>query len=115
MKKFFVFLMVFVLASAPAFAASPWNQPSVPYGQKAWNKFVYGFKNVIFGWTEILQEPMEAHKEGKCMLMGLGEGIGNALGDTVGGAIHLVTFWCPKTDIPLPEGGTDIEKTNSVK
>ena len=108
MKKFITFLTVFALISGPVFAASSWNREGISRCEKMKEKFVYGLTNVALGWTEILQEPGEAIKEKRCFLCGFGQGLGNALGDTVGGAVHLITFWCPKTDVALPEGGTDI-------
>ena len=110
MKKIMVFLAVFMLFASSAFAASPWNREGISRGEKMKEKAIYGFKNVALGWTEILQETGEAIQAKKCPFKGFGTGVWNAVGDTLGGAVHLVTFWCPKTDIPLPEGGTDILK-----
>lgn len=106
-KKVSILVLVLTLVSGSVFAfePSPWKKEGDSYPVKMKNKFAYGFSNVLLGWTEIFQEPYEAVKEKKCPLTGFGRGLWNAVGDTVGGAVHLVTFWCPKTDIPLPEGG----------
>ena len=103
-KRVSIFLVIFALIASPAFAAG--NQCM----EKCAGKFGYGLTNVLLGWTEIFQEPYQAGKEGKNVLVGAGEGLVNAVGDTVGGALNLVTFFIPKLEIPLPEGGTDILK-----
>ena len=103
-KKVSILLVIFALIASPAFAAG--NQCM----EKCAGKFGYGLTNVALGWTEILQEPYEAGKDGKNVVAGFGKGLVNAVGDTVGGALNLVTFFIPKLDIPLPEGGTDILK-----
>ncbi len=105
MKKMSVILIVLALIATPAFAASAWKQEGVPYTTKMPNKFAFGLMNVLLGWTEIIKQPYKSAEAHQCVFTGLGRGLWYAVADTVGGAVHLVTFWCPKTDVPLPEGG----------
>ncbi|MSR77520.1 MAG: hypothetical protein EXS63_04770 [Candidatus Omnitrophica bacterium] len=114
MKKSMIALMlVLVMATAPslAFAASPWMDAKT-YQEKSVGKFKFGFKNMIGGWTEIFSQTQssccnkEAAKLPCCrFLRGLGKGLVHATLDTVGGALHIVTFLLPQIDIPLPENG----------
>ncbi len=110
MKKAIAFLAVLTLISGSAFAAS-----GESYGDKAKDKLVYGLKNLALGWTEILQETGEAVQAKTCPIKGLGNGVYNAVGDTVGGALHVVTFFAPDIKVPLPEGGTDIMGSSATK
>ena len=88
-------------------AGSPWTQEE-GWGNQARGKFVYGFKNVLLGWTDLFSEPYEAINSGGNFFLGLGEGLWNGVGQTVGGALHLVTFPITGIDLPLPEGGTQV-------
>lgn len=108
--KWAAFLTVVLLLPAQAFAleASPWTNEAT-YEEKVAAKFAYGLKNLAFGWTELITEPVEYKKEGKCPLTGFGVGLYNAIGQTVGGALHVVTFPVP-VDVRLPENGTDFVK-----
>lgn len=108
-KRFGVVALVLALVAAPtaAFAASPWAQEA-SYAGKATGKLVYGLKNGLLGWTEIFSEPAEAIQGGGNFFVGVGEGLFNAVGQTVGGALHLGTFFIPQIDVPLPEGGTQL-------
>ncbi len=111
MKLYFKWLalaLAFVWLPTVALAASPWTEKSKPVECMA-AKFVFGVKNLLFGWTELFTEPMEYHKDGKNCLEGLGKGFVNAVGQTVGGAVHAVTFLIP-IDVPLPENGTQFLK-----
>ena len=93
-------------ASSCGLTSSPWTQETT-YGGKVTGKLDFGIKNVLGGWTQMITQPKKFHKEGKCACQGLGKGIGYFIVDTVGGALHLVTFPIP-FDIPLPEGGVDL-------
>ena len=99
------------LLAAPLFAsaASPWADGAT-YGEKATGKLKYGLTNALLGWTSLFREPVEASKAGENVFVGIGRGVWNAVGQTVGGAAHAVTFPIPQIDIPLPEGGTDLLK-----
>ncbi|MBI2093855.1 MAG: hypothetical protein HYT88_03950 [Candidatus Omnitrophica bacterium] len=98
-----------VLLSAPmtASAASPWADGAT-YSEQAVGKLKYGLKNVLLGWTSLFREPVQASQNGENVLVGIGRGVWNAAGQTVGGALHAVTFPIPQIDVPLPEGGTDV-------
>lgn len=108
-RRLGVMAVVLALVAAPvaAFAASPWTQ-EVDYLGKVKGKFVYGLKNGLLGWTEIFSEPAEAIQGGGNFFVGIGEGLFNGVGQTVGGALHLATFPIPQIDVPLPEGGTQL-------
>jgi len=101
MKKISIWLVIFTLVAAPAFADGGQCM------QKCMGKAGDGLTNLALGWTEIFTEPYDAGKKGDNVLVGLGKGLWNAVGDTVGGAINLVTFFIPKATVPLPEGGID--------
>jgi hypothetical protein len=88
-------------------SSSPWTQED-GWANQAKAKFGYGLKNTLLGWTELFTEPRDAISEGGNFFMGVGEGVWNGVGQTVGGALHLVTFPIVAIDVPLPEGGTQI-------
>ena len=96
-----------LVAPMTASAASPWAD-EVTYKDQVCAKLKYGLKNALLGWTSLVRTPVEAHQSGDNVLVGLVEGVWNAVGQTVGGAAHAVTFPLPQIDIPLPEGGTDV-------
>ena len=96
-------MVIFALMTAPAFAASSWANGS--YSDQAVGKFKFGLTNTLLGWTEIFTEPYASKS-----IEGVGKGLWNGIGDTVGGALHLVTFPFPMIDVPLPDGGTDVLK-----
>ncbi len=106
-RKVCAIALVLVFASSVLFAAepSPWKKEGASRCSMMKHKFAYGLSNVLFGWTEIFQEPYEAVKSKENVLVGIGKGLGYGVADTLGGVVHLVTFWCNKTDLPLPEGG----------
>ena len=108
MKKFLILVLTLAILAGPqaAFAASPWAQGS--YADQIKGKFSFGFKNTFLGWTKIFSTPGEYQKDGKCALLGVGEGIMNAVLITGGGALHLITFPLPQIDIPLPGNGISV-------
>ena len=95
------------LSLSKHYTPSPWTMQD-RYVDQAKEKLIYGGKNVLLGWMELYNEPRDAVREDSGLLRGIGHGLVNMLGDTVGGAIHLGTFPITAFDIPLPEGGTDI-------
>ncbi len=97
------------LVAAPglASAASPWAGGAT-YSEKATGKLTYGLKNTLLGWTSLFRTPMKASQSGENVFVGIGKGVWDAVGQTVGGALHAVTFPIPQIDVPLPEGGTDL-------
>ena len=108
-KRIGIWVIILALVAAPTavFAQSSWTQET-GWGNQAKGKFVYGLKNVLLGWTELFTEPYEAATGGGNFFLGLGEGVWNGVGQTVGGALHLVTFPITQIDVPLPEGGTQL-------
>lgn len=96
-----------LMAPLTASAASPWASEAT-YGDKSVAKLKYGLTNTLLGWTSLFRTPMQASQSGENVLVGIGRGVWNAVGQTVGGIVHLVTFPIPQLDIPLPEGGTDV-------
>lgn len=114
MKKLMLVLAAaaFLAAPATAFAKcncepSPWAEKST-YSEKAVGKLEFGIKNFFAGWTEIIAEPIEAHREDRNVIKGVGEGLWNGLLDTVGGVLHIATFPITGLDVHLPEGGATI-------
>lgn len=109
MKRVGVVVLTLALFAAPvvASAASPWAQEAT-YSQQAVAKLKYGLTNTLLGWTSLFRTPMQASKEGENVFVGIGQGLWNAVGQTLGGAAHALTFPIPAIDIPLPEGGTDV-------
>ena len=111
MKKVSILIVIFALIAAPVFAAtatsaSPWTKEST-YANKTLGKLGFGLKNALLGWTELFTEPYDAHKaKGNC-LTGIGKGLLNTVVYTVGGVVHVGTFFVP-VDVPLPGGGVDI-------
>ncbi|OGW83056.1 MAG: hypothetical protein A2Z83_06415 [Omnitrophica bacterium GWA2_52_8] len=104
-----VILMLSVVAiQGPAFAdASPWTSEET-YADKTGSKLLFGLKNVLFGWTDIFNQVSKYHDDGRGGVFGLGEGTWNALVYTAGGVLHTATFFIP-VDIPLPEGGIQVQ------
>ena len=96
-----------VAAPLAASAASPWADEAT-YGAQVGGKLKYGLKNTLLGWTSLIRTPVESVQSGENILVGIGRGVWNGVGQTVGGVLHLVTFPLPQIDVPLPEGGTDL-------
>ncbi len=110
MKKAALTLLLCICAVSPAWAQtandsptpSPWTN-NATYGEQARGKFFFGAKNLFLGWTELVTEPVEQRN-----ILGVGQGLGNAVMDTVGGFLHLVTSPVTSIDVPLPESGTNL-------
>lgn len=97
-----------LLLPAVAMAASPWTEEAT-YQEKAAGKFVFGMRNLLFGWTELITQCKDSKEAGESCPVGCGKGLLNAVGQTAGGAIHAATFLVP-IDVPLPENGTQFLK-----
>lgn len=108
-KRLSVVVLGVVLLAAPmtASAASSWADEAT-YGAQVGAKLKYGAKNLLLGWTSLFREPVQAHQAGENVFAGVARGLWNGVGQTVGGALHTVTFLVPQIDVPLPEGGTDL-------
>ena len=86
------------------YTASPWTSET-GWSSRAVGKLGFGVKNLLLGWTELFVEPKDASASGGNVVAGIGTGIKNALEDTLGGVVHIVTFPIPQIDAPLPGGG----------
>lgn len=91
----------------PDYTASSWTS-EMGWGNRAGQKLLFGVKNVLLGWTELFTEPKEAIDAGENFFVGLGRGVASGAGQTLGGAIHGVTFPITALDVTLPEGGTQL-------
>ncbi len=105
--RIFSLLLVVMMFSSVAYAASPWTEQST-YADKVVHKLDFGIKNLFGGWTEIFTAPMRAKDAGKNCMSGVGEGLMNAIVYTVGGALHTATFPLP-IDVPLPNNGVSFD------
>ena len=107
-KRMAVVVLGLAVLAVPmtASAASPWAGGAT-YQEQAVGKLKYGLTNALLGWTSLFREPVQASQAGENVLVGIGRGLWDAVGQTVGGVVHAVTFPIPAIDIPLPEGGTD--------
>ena len=87
------------------FPASSWTKGD-GYVEKTVGKLGYGLVNVVGGWSALATEYYEKPETniGAAFLRSIARTVTN----TVGGALHVVTFPVPK-DIPLPGGGTSFE------
>jgi len=122
--RFLLFVFLFSLFAPISFSQEtvPEASPEEPsrydnYIEGATNKFDRGAINLLMGWTEILSEPLDhaREREGKMaktghFFIGIGEGLINGVLNTVGGTANLVTSLIPAFEIPLPEGGIDVQK-----
>ena len=97
------------LLAAPltASAASSWTHGAT-YSEQASGKLKYGLTNTLLGWTSLFRTPMKSSQAGDSIFVGIGKGVWDAVGQTVLGAAHLITFPITAIDVPLPEGGTDV-------
>ena len=105
-----VVAVILGLTVLPAMAnaeSSPWTS-EVGYSNRAIGKLGFGLKNTLLGWTDLFVEPKEALNSGGNFFVGLGAGVKDAVLNTLGGALHLVTFPIPQIDVPLPEGGVQL-------
>ena len=110
LKKFVISFLVFVMligfgSQAKAyFEESHWVAKPT-YNQRMVHKLIFGVGNLTCGWVEIVQEPYEAVKRKEMFWRGVSLGIFNGIVDTIGGALHILTFPVTPLDIELPEGG----------
>ena len=103
-----VFILVPVsLAATENCTASPWAKEPT-YGKKVLKKAEFGASNLLLGWTELFTEPAPAFRAKAGVFNSIFQGFWNALADTGGGALHLVTAPFPGVDLPLPECGADV-------
>ncbi len=105
-------LVVAMPAMSFAGGASPWTTET-RWLDRSDGKFYHGLKNLLWGWTELITEPDEAMWRGESILGSLGRGVWNAVGQTAGGALQVLTFPFTWFDIPLPEGGVGWDRSYS--
>ncbi len=86
------------------YTPSSWTE-EMGYSNRAIGKLGFGAKNLLLGWTQLFTETKETTDAGGNFFKGLWSGLVNGVGDTVGGAVHLVTFPITSLDAPLPDGG----------
>ena len=101
---FFSFTLLNVSAFAANFEPSPWTEQEA-YRDKVTHKLGFAALNVITGWTALLFETSKSSN----FLVGLTKGTLRGLSNTLGGAVHAVTFPIP-VDVPLPGGGVKFEQ-----
>jgi hypothetical protein len=89
------------------YTASPWTQEA-GWSNRAIGKLGFGVKNLLLGWTDLFVEPKETIDSGGNLLAGIGIGLKDAVENTLGGAVHIITFPLTELDAPLPEGGTQL-------
>lgn len=89
------------------YTASPWTS-EVGWANRAKAKLIFGVKNALLGWTEIVTEPKRAIDGGDNFFVGVGMGVKNGVENTLGGVVHTVTFPLTELDAPLPKGGTQL-------
>ncbi len=104
---FILFLIPKISFALPMsdFPASPWTKKD-GYVAKTVSKLGFGLMNVAGGWTAVVSEFYEPPQDNIAAL-GL-RAIARVVTNTVGGALHVVTFPVP-VDIRLPGGGTTFE------
>ena len=66
------------------------------YGAKAGTTLTRGAANTLFGWTELIRQPVNEVKAGGNLLTGIAKGLGESLKRTGGGVGEILTFWTPK-------------------
>lgn len=103
--KWMSLVLVLMMFSTAALAASPWKEQGGNYGDQTKAKLDFGIKNLLGGWTELLTQPFKQDNLGT----GLGKGLYNAVIFTIGGLLHTVTFPAPAIDVPLPDNGVQFE------
>ncbi len=94
------------LSVTEVYTSSSWTHETT-YAQRAFHKLGFGLKNLFLGWTDLFTEPFAASKADENVIAATFVGIKDALENTLGGAVHLVTFPITGLDAPLPEGGTE--------
>ena len=102
-----------VIPVVQAEEASPWAAKK-EWSDRAMGKLLYGAKNMLLGWTEIITELDEAMWVGERADVGFMRGLWNATGQTLGGAYHVLTFPHTSWDLPLPEGGVGWQRASDM-
>ena len=97
----------YTLSLTKDYTASPWTREA-GWSNRAMGKLGFGLKNALLGWTELFVEPQKAMQSGGNFFRGVGMGIKDAVENTLGGVLHVLTFPITGVDVPLPDGGTQL-------
>lgn len=103
-----VVLVIAFLAPHVALGASLWAEKAT-YKDQIIGKLEFGVKNTLGGWTALISEPVNAENNFQDTFRGIGVGIYHAAAYTFGGLLHLVTFFVPQVDVPLPNNGVSLD------
>lgn len=68
---------------------------SQSFGKSAPGKLGRGVVNILFGWTNLLAQPIHAGSSGGSVLSGIGTGFSYTVVRTVQGVVELALFWLP--------------------
>ena len=63
------------------------------FAKSAPGKIGRGLVNILFGWTNLIAQPVHAGKSGGNVLSGIGKGLGYTVVRTVQGVVELGLFW----------------------
>ena len=66
---------------------------SQPYFTQAVAKLGRGVVNGLLGWTELVAQPIRAHKAGESLIIGIDRGVGYTFKRTILGVGEFFTFW----------------------
>ena len=74
------------------------NNPNAHYSEKMVSTLARGATNTVFGWTELLRQPVEEAKTGGNVFTGISRGVSHSIRRTMKGVTEVLTFWTPKTN-----------------
>lgn len=101
MKKSLLIVVLFFVLASVSIRQGRADTPVEKYN--AGDKVLKGFVNVLLGWTEVFQSPIEGVK--KHGPFGFFSGIvqipGKIIKREVSGANNIVTFLCPEEGLPI--------------
>lgn len=94
----------FTISVTKEFTPSEWAKKPT-YLQRVAGKLSFGLKNLLLGWTDLFKEPAQAVREETNLIAGTLTGVKEAIQNTVGGALHIISFPVTAIDPTLPDGG----------
>lgn len=74
------------------------GKDNASYGEKAGTTLTRGAANTLFGWTELIRQPVDEVKSGGNVFTGIAKGFGQSLKRTGSGVGEILTFWTPKVN-----------------
>ena len=93
------------------------NDQMADYATTAGHTLARGVTNTLFGWTELIRQPVDEAKAGGNVLTGIVQGVSRGVQRTAAGAGELLTFWTPKIQARYVRFATDcplcMEQTRS--